>query len=132
VAVLAADPDAECEPTRRQLRDGRELSGDGDRVPEREQVHPDVDRKLGLSCEQRGGTDEAVGTCSDEEADVIADAEMVDARVGDLAERGAPPLVIRAGHLQRVGEQPDTNTGGRGRICGHSPIEPEVSVLSHR
>jgi len=45
--------------------------------------------------------------------DVIADTEVIDACVGDLSERPTQPLRIAAGHLQRVSEEPDTDTGAR-------------------
>ena len=67
-------------------RDGGELTGDRNRVAQRQQVEPDVHRQRSLSGEQGGGGDQPVRSRSDEEADVIADAEVVDARLGDAGE----------------------------------------------
>ena len=110
VAVLAAEPDAEREPTRRELRDRRELAGNGDRVAQWQQVHADVHGQRSLNREQGGCADQPVGTRADEEADVITDTQVVDARVGDLSERRAQPLRIAVGRFERVGEEPDADT----------------------
>ena len=110
VAVLAAEPDAEREPTRRELRDRRELAGNGDGVAQWQQIQADVHRQLSLNREQGGCADQPVGTRSDEEADVITDTQMVDARVGDLTERRAQSLRIAVGRFERVGEESDTDT----------------------
>ena len=93
VRVLAADPDTEREPTGCQLRDGGELTGDRHRVAQRQQVEPDVHRQVSLSGEHGGGGDQPVRPRSDEEADVIGDTEVIDARVGDpwrASPAGAP------------------------------------------
>jgi hypothetical protein len=52
VGILAADPNAKREPTRRDLRDRRELAGNRHRVAERKQVQPHIHRQLNLSDEQ--------------------------------------------------------------------------------
>ena len=95
MAVLAADPDAEREPAGRELRDRRELAGDRNRVTQWQQVQPDVHRQLSLNGEQGGRGDQPVRARSDEEAHVIADAQVVDALVGDASERRL--RLIRAG-----------------------------------
>ena len=59
--------------------------------------------------EQGGCADQPVGTRADEEADVITDAQVVDARVGDPTERRAQPLRIAVGRFERVGEEPDAD-----------------------
>jgi hypothetical protein len=107
VGVLAADPDAECQPAGRELGDRGELAGDRDRVAQREQVQPDVHRQLGLHREQRARADQPVRARADEEADVVAHAQVVDAGVGDPAERCPHPLGIGARQVQRIGEEPD-------------------------
>jgi hypothetical protein len=120
VAVLAAEPDAEGESTRSELGDRRELTGDGDGVPQRQQVQADVHGQLGLGREQRGRVDQAVGTGSDEEADVITDAQVVDARVGDPTERRVLALGIAVGRCERVGEEPHADLTHRSLRAGRA------------
>jgi hypothetical protein len=57
-----------------------------------------VDRKRGVEGEETGRVDEAIGAGAHEEADVVADRDMVDACAGDLVypcatllERSAEP-----------------------------------------
>ena len=113
MGVLAADPDAEREPTGRELRDRRELAGDGNRVAQRQQVEPDVHRQLSLSGEQGGRGDQPVRARSDEEAHVIADAQVVDARVGDPSERRLQLLRTAAERFSDWREEPDADASHR-------------------
>ena len=128
VAVLAADPDAEREPAGRELRDRRELAGNGDRVAQWQQVQPDIHRQRGLRREQRGCADQPVGTRADEEADVIADTQVVDARVGDLsrASRAAAPDRRRSVRARRR----RARRGHRGRRPFAVPIVDDVRAVS--
>ena len=71
MAVLAADPNAEREPARRELRDRRELPGHQNRVAQRKEVEPDVHRQPSVSGEQRSRHGQPVRARTHEEADVI-------------------------------------------------------------
>ena len=83
--------------------------GDDHGVAQRQQVEADVHGQRVLPGEQGGRADQPVGTRADEEADVITDAQMIDARARDPGERRAPPRRIAVGRLQRVGEEPDAD-----------------------
>ena len=76
-----------------------------------------------LRGEQGGRVDQPVGTRADEEADVITDAQVVDARVGDPTERRAPGCRIAVGRFERVGEEPDADR--RSRIGRSDPCAPD-------
>ncbi len=80
VAILAADARRQREPAGRELGDRRHLPSDDHRVAQRQQVRADVDRQVVLHAQQRRGVDERVLAGADEEAHVVADAQMVQAR----------------------------------------------------
>jgi hypothetical protein len=105
VWVLAADPDAEREPARLELSQGGQLAGDGNGVAQREQVEPDVHRQHPLASEQRGRGDQPIRARAREEADVIADAEVVDFRLDGASEHGIQ--VSTVAELSGWREKPD-------------------------
>jgi hypothetical protein len=51
VGILAADPDAQCEPARCELRECRELARDWNWMTQRQQVKRDIHRQVGLRSE---------------------------------------------------------------------------------
>ena len=98
VRVIATDADPEREPSGRDQRDRRELTGDGRRVAESQQVDPGLNGQGRMGGQQRTRLDQPVNPVTAGEADVVADGEVVDAGVGcggsQLAEPAAPVAQI--------------------------------------
>jgi hypothetical protein len=90
VAILAAQPDTEGQPPGRQLGDRRQLARDRHRMAQRQEVEGHVDPNAGVRGQQRRGRHHAVRAYADEEADVIADADVVDVRRRNVLEPCLP------------------------------------------
>jgi len=87
-------------------------AGDQDGMAQRQQIHAGVHGQRGMQHGQRRGLDEAVEPQAGEEAHVVAAADVVDARVADLRQKGAGGL--RAPLEQAVGrEHADPRECGR-------------------
>ena len=108
MAILATHTDTEREPARRQLGERGDLPGDGQRMPERQEVdggaHPDRARER----RQGGRLDEPVEALTALERHVIPDAQLIDA--GSLGALDDGAQVRRAALEQLAGwAEPDTN-----------------------
>ena len=95
VRILTTNPDAECQPARRQLGDAGELPRHQHGVPQRQQVQRYIARQLRKTGQHRGGIDQRVRPGADMKADVVADAHVVDRRLGDSSR--APRIAVRPG-----------------------------------
>ena len=91
VAVLAADADAEDEPARRQLAEGRDGAGDRQRVTQRQQVDSDVQLEGRMQLRERGHEHQRLHAGAAPERDVVRVEHAVQAGVCDRLEH-APPL----------------------------------------
>jgi hypothetical protein len=80
-AILAADPDAEDEPSRGDTGKVGQLAGHQDGMTQRQQVHAGVDGERRMKHRQRGGLHQPVEPHAAGETDVVAAADMVDAFV---------------------------------------------------
>ena len=120
MAVVAAGADAEHRPSGRDLGERRHLAGDGHRVAERQQVDGRVDGHRWSERSERGGLHEPVEALAAPEADVVADAHLVDA-----ASRGPLQQCRRCAgtgtkHLVRWPKAHRDRGGGSGLGAGHS------------
>ena len=85
---------------------------------------PTYTGSVGLRREQRGRGDQPVRTRADEEADVITDAQVVDARVGDPTERRTQLLRIAVGRMSSASaNEPDADRVSLHRL-GSDPCAP--------
>jgi hypothetical protein len=84
VAILAADADAEDQLARRRLGHRGELSGDGHRMAQREQVDADADLQALVERGEGRRVDESVHPGSDMETHVVGHEHVIDACVQDL------------------------------------------------
>jgi hypothetical protein len=82
VAVLATHAHAELEPTREQPRHVRELARHAHRVAQGQQVEPDPGRQTVVGGQGGSRVDEPVEAEAVVEADVVADLQEVQLRVG--------------------------------------------------
>jgi hypothetical protein len=113
VGIFAADPHPQREPARGELRDRSELPGERNWVPQRQQEEPDVHRQLILSGKHRCRSDQSVRASPHEEADVISDAEVVDALRSDAREHRMKPLLTAAERLIVRREEPHADASHR-------------------
>ena len=122
VRILAADPHAEHEPARCEFGDAGKLARHEHRVAQRKQVKRDVARQVGVAGEQSSGVDQGVCARSDEEADVIVDADVIDSGFGDVAEQ-CVALPGRSGELADRGEDAHSNSSHAARLAPRSSAE---------
>ncbi len=98
--ILATDADAEQEPAGRQGSEVGDLPGDGDRVAQGEQVHGGVRRHPLGDRKDPGRAEQSVEPGADDEADVVADAEVVEAALLGALDQDAPLLGLDHGHAE--------------------------------
>ena len=122
VRILAADPHAEHEPARCEFGDAGKLARHEHRVAQRKQVKRDVARQVGVAGEQSSSVDQGVCARSDEEADVIVDADVIDSGFGDVAEQ-CVALPGRSGELADRGEDAHSNSSHAARLAPRSSAE---------
>jgi hypothetical protein len=103
VAVLAADPHAQHEPTGRRLAQRGDLSRHGHRVAQREQVDADIRAHARLQCGDRRGLDEAIHAEARVEAHVVGHEHVVETARRNALEQRAPPRQGTGEHL-RIGQ----------------------------
>jgi hypothetical protein len=82
--IVAADADAEREPSGGEQRDRGELAGDDRRVTQRDQVHAGLHGQSRMRGQERDRLDQAVGAVTFGEADVITNGQVVDAGVDGM------------------------------------------------
>jgi hypothetical protein len=114
--IVAADADAEREPSGGEQRDRGELAGDDRRVTQRDQVHAGLHGHMRMRGQQRGRLDRAVGAVTVGEADVVADGQVVDAGVDSM--RGELPEPTGPGTEVLLAEH-DADPDGVGGDPGH-------------
>ncbi len=101
VRVLAADPDTEDQPSGREQLEVGELTGHQRGVPQREQVHRDVDGHRRVDRGERRGAHQTVEARAHEEAHVIAGTDVVETGIGRAVDELGLRARVRTRTLQR-------------------------------
>ena len=129
VAILAAYPNAESEPPRRDLGDVRQLAGYQDGVTQRQQVHAGRNREGGVQHRQRGGLQQPVESRPDEETDMVAAADVVDAFPLSLRQERAGRVLalleqpLRGEHTDSDGHALTLRSARTGPLSGELPAD---------
>ena len=113
VAILAAYPDAEDEPSGGEPGDVGQLAGHQDGMAQRQQVHAAVDGQRGVKHRQRRGLHEPVEPQAGE-TDVVAAADVVDAFLLGLRQECAGSLRAL---LEQPGRREHADPGGYSRAA---------------
>jgi hypothetical protein len=114
VRVLTAHADPEHEPAGCHQREVGQLARDRHRVAQRQEVDAGVDRQAVVEGAEHRRLEQTVDAGTDEEADVVAAADVIEPRLGDRVE----VLAGRAGVRSLQGEWREDPDGGRGHGRG--------------